>query len=420
MAIAGAAIVLITFYAIIKNYETRLVLMLSGLVMAFIGGNMSASLDGFAVGLINKSLTPIICVTMGFSAVLDYTGCSQHLVATITKMLNRVKFIMIPATVILVWSINIALLSASGLAAAVGAILIPTLIKMGIKPAMAASAVLLGTWGSTMSPGNPFLLQVADIAHEDAMLILQRIAVPSIIAVVTAALLLYVIAKLRKEAGNLATTEEAAAESAEEEFRIKPLWAVIPVVPVLILILASPAVRVLPEISITNAMLLGTALCLAVTRPNVKDFVNEFFKGNGRGFASIVCLIAAANMFVAGMTIIGLTGTLISAMENSAALAKVSAAYGPFLLAAVSGSGNAAVLAFNGAVTPYAASFGLDPGNMGAVVQSAGNIGRCMSPVAGVTIICARMAGVNPMDLAKRNAIPTIVAAAILMVMMLF
>lgn len=38
MIILGIAIVIVTFYAIVKNDETRVVLMLSGLLMAFIGG----------------------------------------------------------------------------------------------------------------------------------------------------------------------------------------------------------------------------------------------------------------------------------------------------------------------------------------------------------------------------------------------
>lgn len=50
----GLAIVVVTFYLIYKNYEARLVLALSGLVMAFIGqvvvgtnGGVSAAVDAF-------------------------------------------------------------------------------------------------------------------------------------------------------------------------------------------------------------------------------------------------------------------------------------------------------------------------------------------------------------------------------------
>ena len=59
------------------------------------------------------------------------------------------------------------------------------------------------------------------------------------------------------------------------------------------------------------------------------------------------------------MQLFGLTNALIDGMKNSQQIAQIGAAFGPFLLAVISGSGNAAALAFNGAVTPHAADFGL-------------------------------------------------------------
>lgn len=269
----------------------------------------------------------------------------------------------------MIWLLNISLLSAAGLAAAVGAILIPTLIKIGIKPAMAASTVLLGTWGSSVSPGNPFIVQIADLAQEDLMTIIQNFAPHVFIAVIVSALALFVIAHLRHEGASC----NDAAEPVEDDGVIRYHYAIIPLIPIVILVLASPAVKMLPAISIPNAMLIGTLCCLVVTRPNVREFANHFFKGNGNGFASIVCLIAAAGMFIQGMNLMGLTQSLIDAMGGSQSMAKISATFGPFALAAISGSGNAAVLAFNGTVTPHAAAFGLQIADMGSVVQAAIN-----------------------------------------------
>ena len=60
-----------------------------------------------------------------------------------------------------------------------------------------------------------------------------------------------------------------------------------------------------------------------------------------------------------------------------------------FLLAVISGSGNAAALAFNGAVTPHAADFGYGIMQLGSMAQIGAGIGRSMSPVAGAGIIIA-------------------------------
>ena len=68
----GLAIVVVTFYLIYKNYEARLVLALSGLVMAFIGqvvvgtnGGVSAAVDAFVKQLVNGGLVPTIVTVMG-------------------------------------------------------------------------------------------------------------------------------------------------------------------------------------------------------------------------------------------------------------------------------------------------------------------------------------------------------------------
>ena len=51
-------------------------------------------------------------------------------------------------------------------------------------------------------------------------------------------------------------------------------------------------------------------------------------------------------MFHSWMQLIGLTNALIDGMKNSQQIAQIGAAFGPFLLAVISGSGNAAALAF--------------------------------------------------------------------------
>ena len=53
MVIAGIVIVVATFIAIIKQFETRLVLLLSGLLMCFIGGQFSAGTTAFVKELTN-------------------------------------------------------------------------------------------------------------------------------------------------------------------------------------------------------------------------------------------------------------------------------------------------------------------------------------------------------------------------------
>ena len=73
---AAVVVVCVTVWALIKRYETRLVLLVSGLVMALL------SLDK---SMTNGSLIIAICSAMGFAAVISVTKCDAHLVRLLTQ-----------------------------------------------------------------------------------------------------------------------------------------------------------------------------------------------------------------------------------------------------------------------------------------------------------------------------------------------
>lgn len=435
----GLAIVVVTFYLIYKNYEARLVLALSGLVMAFIGqlvvgtnGGVSAAVDAFVKQLVNGGLVPTIVTVMGFGYVMTFTKCSDHLVNLLVKPLARVPVIVIPGAVIITWLLNIVLPSAAGIAAAVGVLLIPALIALKVRPVMAAAAVFIGTWGSVVSPGLMFNPQIADIAFKakeipapDAMIVIMQEALPCAIGALVAAICLTIICIVLKE--GVGSTENVKklpeGEEIQKNFKVNPIKAIIPIIPLALLVLASKQVGVLPTkaFSVPVCMLIGTAIGLIVAlfnKQKIGEASKKFCRGAGDGFCDVVILIAAAAMFASGMKAIGLTGALVDAMKGSQSVAMFAAAAGPFVMAAISGSGNAAALAFNQAITPNAADFGLTIVQLGAVAQIAAGLGRSMSPVAGGVIILAGIAGVNPMEVVKRTAIPAIVALIVVTLLM--
>ena len=435
----GLAIVVVTFYLIYKNYEARLVLALSGLVMAFIGqvvvgtnGGVSAAVDAFVKQLVNGGLVPTIVTVMGFGYVMTFTKCSDHLVNLLVKPLARVPVIVIPGAVIITWLLNIVLPSAAGIAAAVGVLLIPALIALKVRPVMAAAAVFIGTWGSVVSPGLMFNPQIAEIAFKakeipapDAMIVIMQEALPCAIGALVAAICLTIICIVLKEGvGSTKIVKELPdGEEIQKNFKVNPIKAIIPIIPLALLVLASKQVGVLPTkaFSVPVCMLIGTAIGLIVAlfnKQKIGEASKKFCRGAGDGFCDVVILIAAAAMFASGMKAIGLTGALVDAMKGSQSVAMFAAAAGPFVMAAISGSGNAAALAFNQAITPNAADFGLTIVQLGAVAQIAAGLGRSMSPVAGGVIILAGIAGVNPMEVVKRTAIPAIVALIVVTLLM--
>ncbi len=398
----GILIVALTFLAIIKRYETRLVLFVAGVAMALVVGKPLVAIDAFAKTMVSGGLVTTICTVMGFSYVMKLTGCDSHLVNLLTSLLKQAKFILIPGAVIVTWIINIALPSTAGCAAAVGAVLIPTLIVSGVHPAMAAACVMSGTIGSVMSPGlahNPF---VAKLANVDVMTVIAGHTIPALISLAVAATMLTIVCHLRKEGASAERSTEIVNNG--EKFKINVVKAVVPVIPLVLLVLGSKMVALIPEVTVPQAMIIGAMLGFVVTWGNAQEISKSFFKGMGDSYGEIMGIIIAAAVFTQGMDTIGLTGALIENMKESQDVARYAASIGPFFLAVLSGSGDAAALAFNGAVTPHAAQFGFKITDMGSLATISGGLGRTMSPVAGGAIVCATIAGVNPMEIAKRTA----------------
>lgn len=403
---AGIVMVLVTIYFLVKRYDARLVLLASGIIMASVAGTPMEAFAAFSKSMTNSGLIQAVCSVMGFAMVMRYTKCDKHLINLMANGLSKFRPLLIPGVVLGTFAINIALPSAAGTAAAAGAIFVPLMMGAGIHPAMAAAAVKCGTYGSMLNPGlahNPF---VAKIAGVDVMDVIAFQYKANITSLIVAAVLITLIAYYRKE------HKGYTAEGLEIEgsFKVNVLYACMPILPILILILGSSGVVPAFKMDVPAAMIIGSILALLATRTNPVNLTNAFFDGMGKAYADILGIIIAAGVFVSGLTSMGLVKTFISAMIDNPAIVKICAAMGPFLLGFITGSGDAATFAFNEAVTPHAVDFGMTSLQMGSMSTLGGTLGRTISPIAGATIIVAGIAGVNPMEVTKRNGLPIVFA----------
>ena len=416
MIFVGVLIIIVTIYLLIKQYETRMVLLISGILMAVLGGDPLAAFDAFAKNMTTSGLIEAICSVMGFAFVMKYTECDKHLIHLVANALTKIRPLLIPGATLGTFAINIALPSAAGVSAAVGTIFIPILMAAGVYPATAAAAVYAGTFGSLLSPGlahNPF---VAKIAGVNVMDVIKVHSTADIVAVLIGAVSITIIAYVLKENRGFGADNSHRPDG----FKPNPLYAVIPIMPVLILVLGSMGISpVLQRVGVPHAMLIGTIIGVAATRTNPTQVTKALFDGMGNAYGNIFGIIISAGVFVGGMEAIGLVKAFIGMLVSSTTIVKIAATFGPFILAIIAGSGDAAAFAFNQAVTPHAAQFGLTVVNMGSVATLGGALGRTMSPIAGAAIICASIAGVNPMEIAKRNAPGMIIAVIFIMFILL-
>ena len=414
----GFAIILITIYCLMKQYETRLVLFVSGVVMAIISGNIMVAFDAFSKSMKNANLIEPIIAAMGFAMVLQITKCDQHLIYLLAKNLKNLGPALVPGAVLATALVNTSITSAGGCSAAVGAILIPVLIGSGVHPAMAAAAVFAGTYGSPMlNPGFGQIAIVADVAHSTPIdVISNHYHVVLILGIITA-ISLTIVAFVKGEHKGY----HSEALDNVQDFKVNYIMAIVPMLPLIILVLGSTGiVPLFKKFAISHAMLIGCFAAFLATRKNPAEISKAFFKGAGDGFATVFGIITMALVFVSGVKSLGIIDWMIQEMINTPSIAKISATVGPFLLGVISGSGEAASIAFNQSVTIHADTLGLNALNLGSLAAISGALGRTMSPIAGCAIICAGFAKVNPLELVKRTALGMIIAVFTTMVLLMY
>ena len=410
----AVAVIILTVYGLVKRYETRMLLLIAGFVMCIAAGDPMKAFQAFVKGMTNVTLVPAICAAMGFAAAVSASGCDKHLVAAVAKPLKKLGGFLIPAATILTFAINIAIMSAAGTAATAGATFIPLLLRAGIRAAVGGGTMA----GLILNPGCAHDIFIAKIANMGVMNFIIY-AAPYIVGLVLLTVLVNSVLMIVKNKDHQAADEAGQVEVKETaEFQVNYLKALVPLVPLAVLMVATvwfPKAGV----DVVAAMLIGIVCMALVTLMNPGELSKAFFKGCGSGYASVIGLIVAAGVFAAGLQATGAVAAFIDLLKHSNAFARWGAAFGPFLMAVGTGSGEAAIWAFNQAVTPEAASFGMAPESLGLLAIMAGQFGRTASPLAGCIIIVAGFAAADPIQVAKRlfpGMLVALIAAALVLV----
>ena len=428
LLLALAGIVAVVALLIMKK-DTKTVLIGVGLVLCVLCLKPLDGLGAFTSYMTKAGLIKAICASMGFAFVMKFTGCDRALVNLLTRPLGNIGFLLIPIVVALTYFINIAIPSAAGCSAAVGATLIPVMMAAGVKPEMAGAAVFAGTFGSVLSPGSAHNVFVADMvkAHNPSYTVQDVIgvqfysAITALIVVLIVMSITAIVCKDYTKGVNYLAQKEGGANSVASNSadgsnldaqpqKINVLYALMPLVPLVILVIGGTSLNQVSflkwtKMGVAEAMLLGAILTIAVTLTDPQKITKEFFKGMGSAYADIIGIIIAAGVFVAGLSACGAIDFVIEWLKNEQGYVKFGGTFVPFFMGVVTGSGDAASMAFNTAVTVHADALGFEQDKLGMAVVISGALGRSASPIAGACIVCAGLAMVSPIQIAKRTAL---------------
>ncbi|MDM8110479.1 C4-dicarboxylate transporter DcuC [Phascolarctobacterium faecium] len=407
----GTIIVVVMIYLMAKRKDPKTLLFTAGFLMILLSGDFMGAFKAFSASMKQANVFETIITSMGFAAVVKLCGADKHLVSLFAVLLKKAGPFLIIGVALATMVVNTSITSAAGVTAAMGTVFIPLMVASGIPVPLAAGAIMCGLYGGNLNPGHVHPTIVAHLAGVEGMDFV-RVAAPALIAsVIVSSSVLTAMAFYMKKKGN---QEEIAAQAAAfgEVETVKPnlIYAVLPLVPIIILLLGNLQIVPLFKMPVPHAMLIGSILCMIITRTDPQTVTKEFFKAMGNAFGNVFGLLICVNVFVAGLTKLGFIKMLIDFMTTSPSIAKLAAVFGPFVMTLICGSGESASIAFNEAVSVHADRFGMDVLHMGAMVVLSGGIGRSMALFSAAMILCAGIAKLQPMDIIKYNGYAMVAA----------
>jgi DcuC family C4-dicarboxylate transporter len=449
----GLAIIVAAVIAIYRRVDVRLALLLAALALGTLAGNPAAIVRTFLETFSDEKFVVPICTAMGFAYVLRQTGCDKHLVHLLVGPLQKVRLLLIPGTVVVGFVVNIPIISQTSSAVALGTVAVPLLLAARLSPVTVGATLLLGCsiGGELLNPGAPELRTVVEESARAATeqkrpspevtsrRCVEQILPLSLIALTAATAVFWPLsarADARWQSGEHAAQATANNEGSGQDkprtFRVNPIKALIPLVPLALLFLAGPPLSVVDvpkdwlvktndgasRAGLYDSRLIGAAMlvgafiaALAVWR-SAWHGASAFFEGAGYGFTHIISLIVAANCFGEGIRQVGLAALVGDFVTQNPPLLLPAGGLLPCGFAFLCGSGMASTQSLFGFFAGPALTLGMDPARVGAVVSLAAAAGRTMSPVAAVTLMCAAMTRTNPLELVRRVALPLLLAVA--------
>ncbi|HYT93973.1 MAG TPA: C4-dicarboxylate transporter DcuC [Gemmataceae bacterium] len=478
----GVLVIVLTVWAVYHRIEVRLAMIVSALALATIAGNPMAVVRTFLATFSNERFVVPICTAMGFAFVLRYTGCDQHLVHLLMKPVQRVRLLLVPGTVAVGFLVNIPVVSQTSTAVTLGAVVIPILLAAGLSRVTVAAALLLGAsiGGELLNPGAPELRTIVEESDKAA----KKLGKPSpgltgagcvahilpldlLGLAVTIGVFWFVCARAERKSPRREQEAAPPPETPAPAFRVNLLMAMVPIVPLFLLFLTSPPLKVvtvpphwlvdlprkaereclsilavapqggLPaavpwhgvylnapptlggsERGLYDSRLVGSAMIIGVLVAGLivwrkgLGVTGAFFEGAGYGFTHIISLIVAANCFGAGIEAIGLATVVGGLIRDVPWLLLPAAGILSLGFAVLCGSGMATTQSLFKFFAEPALELGIDPATVGAVVSLAAAGGRTISPVSAVGLMCAAMADANPLLMVRRLLLPVLAGLA--------
>jgi len=435
----GVTVTAIVGWLIVKKYQPHAVLLLAGLFLLattvvlfpetsiLFGKAKSTGWVGFDVfsyvkeslGVQAAGLGMIIMAAGGFAKYMDHIGATDAMVGVCIGPLKLLKapYLVLALGYAVGQVLNIFIPSAAGLAMLLLVTFFPTLVRLGVSRAAAAS--MIGTTAVLdLGPASGTANLAAKTASLDPVIYFVHYQIPvSVATVIVISVLTYVTARYfdRKD-GHVVAMEAVGEVGGGATLKAVPaFYAVLPMVPLVLLLVFSKLLVDSIKMDVVTAMIMGMLLGLLCEALRTRDMravlkgMMAFFDGMGRMFGRIVTLIVCAETFAAGLKAVGAVDFMISAVHDGGLGVTVMTLLMCAMVAAtaiITGSGVAAFFSFASLTPTIVARFGVEAVSMLLPMQLAAGLARSMSPVAGVIIAVSDAGECTPFEIVRRTVIP--------------
>lgn len=454
----GILAVGILVYMLLKKNDIKMTLLILGVVLMYIallmGRKLEISettdallLDPFQVivdQFTNTLVGPgfVILILGGYSAYMNHIGANKVTVQALTKPIAKIKsiYILIPIVFLIGNLLSLVIPSASNLAIILLATLYPVLRTAGMSRLSAAA--IIGTSATIVpTPLGSDNVAIASLLNVNVTdYVFKSHAIVSIPTLLAIALVHYFWQKHEdmKHKEILSYEEEIAENEIESKVDTQSsysgiqafIYGILPLLPIILLLIVFVLNIVLGttlNISVQVVSLISFIIAVLVeftTRRSVNSVLKEtsyFFDGMG-GVMSIVALLVSAQVFVQGLTSIGIIELVQKTMENingAGVLLPVIMVAFTAVIVLLSGSGTALLFAMIPLMIPLSKAAGIDPVALSIPMQLSGNLLRAVSPVAAVILIVAGTTKLSPMQIVRRTSVPMIFGVILSLVLSL-
>ena len=385
----------------------------------------------------------LIMSVMGFVKFMDSIGANKALVRIGVKPLQFIKnpYVVLVLAFFVGQMMKMAITSAAGLGVLLMATMFPILLRLGVSRA-AATAVIATTGCIDLGPAAGIGVAIAESSgiltsdgKADMATYFIKYQLPVAIPVLLTVGILHFIVQFwfDKRDGYVFKPDKTIETTDDDTEKAPSYYAVLPVLPLFLVLLLNEMIIleinkalafigtsiVIPPktIGLMAAVSLSVFITMIIEYVRLRDARRVFdsiqtvFDGMGYAFATIVTLIVAGEVFASGLFATGSINTLLESAKDSG-VGIIPFSY--FLQGLITlstllmGSGDAAIFSFISVGAVVAEHFGVEPVAVLMPMQICSSLARAFSPITAVVVAVSTIAGLSPVEVVKRTAIPMI------------